>query len=123
MTLARRPLSNRRVFCHYTTPSKFCQDFFKNFFNLTNSRNAINFLKKILKKCGKRVDKTGMYRYNKGEDKEEVNTMTKVEITKELKKVNDAIMYEECADLHYNFRKVAELKNRKRELEKMLEEN
>ena len=71
----------------------------------------------------KGVDKTGMYRYNKGEDKEEVNTMTKVEITKELKKVNDAIMYEECADLHYNFRKVEKKKNRKRELEKMLEEN
>ena len=71
----------------------------------------------------KGVDKTGMYRYNKGEDKEEVNTMTKVEITKELKKVNDAIMYEECADLHYNFRKVAELKTRKHELEKMLKEN
>lgn len=46
--------------------------------------------------------------------------MTKEMLTKEIKKVTEAIIYEECADLHYNFRKVAELKAKKAELEKEL---
>ena len=46
--------------------------------------------------------------------------MTKEMLTKELKKVREAIIYEEMADLHYNFRKVDELKAKKAELEKEL---
>lgn len=48
--------------------------------------------------------------------------MTKEMLTKELNEVKDRIMYEECADLHYNFAKVRKLKERKAELEKALAE-
>ena len=46
--------------------------------------------------------------------------MTRIELTREIKKVTEAIIYEEMADLHYNFRKVDELKAKKAELEKEL---
>ena len=46
--------------------------------------------------------------------------MTKEMLTKELKKVREAIIYEEMADLHYNFAKVAKLQAKKAELEKEL---
>lgn len=48
--------------------------------------------------------------------------MTKEMLTKELKKVTEEIIYEEMADLHYNFAKVAKLNAKKAELEKALAE-
>lgn len=48
--------------------------------------------------------------------------MTRVEIINKINWVNGEIMYEECADLHYNFRRVAELKKQLKELEAKLAE-
>jgi len=46
--------------------------------------------------------------------------MKKEELLKALQNVKEDIMYEECADLHYNFTKVEKLKEEKRRLEELL---
>ncbi len=46
--------------------------------------------------------------------------MTKEELLKALQNVKENIMYEECADLHYNFARVEKLREEKRHLEELL---
>ncbi len=46
--------------------------------------------------------------------------MTREELLKALQNVKEDIMYEECADLHYNFAKVKKLEEEKRRLEELL---
>lgn len=51
---------------------------------------------------------------------EEVNKMTREELVKEINEVEDAIVYEECADIGYRFDVVRELKARLKELKEEL---
>ena len=46
--------------------------------------------------------------------------MTKEMLTKELKKVTEEIIYEEMADLHYNFAKLTNSKQKRLNLKKNL---